>query len=83
MRSVTFTPMATACADLERRDRLLARVVTIAFWPAIAVRSFCAAWIFLPSEAAFARADVQHDLVDLRNLQRVRVAELLHQFGLA
>ena len=77
---MTFTPIGRPARILKVAIAFLARVMT-AFWPAIAVRSFSAAWIFLVSASRFARADVQHDLVDLRNLHGVLVAELLHQLG--
>src|SRR6185437_14067263 len=71
----------TAGGDLEGRNRLLrlghdgllagdGRQVVLGLLDLLAVLR------------TLARADVQHDLVDLRNLERIGVAEFLHQLGL-
>ena len=50
-RSVTLAPIGRPSRILKVAIAFLARVTT-AFWPAMAVRSFSACWIFLESEAA-------------------------------
>ena len=79
-RSVTLAPIGQAFANLEGRDRLLGAgdhrllagdggQIVQRLLDLLGVRS------------RLARADIQHDLVDLRHLHRIGVAELLHQFG--
>ncbi len=50
-RSVTLAPIARPSRILNWAMAFFERVTT-AFWPAMAVRSFSACWIFLESEAA-------------------------------
>ena len=77
---MTLAPIGQAFADLEGRDRLLGagHDGLLAGDGGQVVQRLLD---LLGVRGRLARADVQHDLVDLRHLHGVGVAELLHQLG--
>ena len=77
-RSVTLQPIAMPSRSLKVAIDLRDLVIT-GFWPVIAVRSATAPSTLLAVVDRLADAHVDDDLLELRHLQGVRVAELLRQ----